>query len=1285
MEYNILKTVLCLFGEKLNLKKNHSRHPIVGVGASAGGLEAFKQFLSTLPIDTGMAFVLIQHLDPTHESLSSDILSHVTKMVVSEVKDGMITEPNHVYVLPSGFNMELIHGVLKLSPRPEIQSKPIVIDIFFRSLAQDQKDMAVGIVLSGAGDDGTEGILAIRAEGGITFSQDLETANFKDMPKNAIASGAVDLILSPELMGAELARIAHHQFIFPAKASEDKSEEFTSDTNPKNDLNQIFLLLRNQCHIDFTHYKSSTIQRRLARRMFFHKSETVEVYAKFLAENPEEVKALCADILIHVTQFFRDSESHKAMCNIVFPKLMKDRKAQNPIRVWIPGCSTGEEVYSIAISLLEYLGDQASNTPIQIFASDVSEQAILKARRGEYPESISRDISPKRLNRFFTKLDNGNYKVSKSIRDICLFSRHDITTDPPFARIDLISCRNLMIYLTVYLQKHLIPIFHYALKPNAFLWLGSSETIGDFTNLFSVSDKFHKVYQRKNATIAMNLNFPASTYVTGNHQSGVQSMTREIELKAANQVKPMNEFQKIADLALQEEYPGVLINEEMEILEFRGKCSRFIEPVAGVAILNITKMIRPEFLSEFKMLFLSSKKTNSPQKRLGLSFKSAIGLLTVDMKIIPFSALTSNERFYFVLFENAVDSELPKKTKLKKGETDSIIKDGKNLVFKKSANDQYLIDLQQELQTNHEYQQGLIEKYEHTQEDLSTANEELQSTNEEFQSTNEELETAKEELQSSNEELTTVNDELQSRSIEQVQLSNDLINLLGSVDIPILMIDKSFCIRRFTPRAGKSFNLIPSDVGRPISDLKLNLTSSEMDLDLNILVAEVLDTLVSKEIEVKDANGYWFRMQIKPYRTIDHRIDGGVIALVDIDVLKQSLKQVEEAKREAEKANRGKDLFLATLSHELRTPLTSILTWAQLLRMGGLSEEKSKKAIGIIEESGKTQAQLIDDLLDVSRIIAGKLILSLQEINPIDVILKTVDTLRLTAESKSIKIEENYDPEVGTVMADPLRLQQIFSNLLTNAVKFSAPHSTVFINLTNHHDTDGIKTRAMIQVIDSGKGVDPEYLPYIFDRFSQEDSSSVRLHGGLGLGLAIVRNLVELHGGTVRVEAQGSKPGATFTILLPIKTIQVFKAKTTNNTDEENAEINLKGIRVLIVDDEASPREGFTEILRSFGAEAKSIDTAQGALDMMGDFKPDILVSDIAMPNEDGYSLIQKIRQRSPELGGKIPVIAVTAYVGAVDVKHILAAGFQAHIAKPLDGFHLAQTVWKLVKSSTNK
>jgi two-component system CheB/CheR fusion protein len=596
------------------------------------------------------------------------------------------------------------------------------------------------------------------------------------------------------------------------------------------------------------------------------------------------------------------------------------------------------------------------------------------------------------------------------------------------------------------------------------------------------------------------------------------------------------------------------------------------------------------------------------------------------------------------------------------------------------------------------YLESLNRDLESTNQDLQSANEEVLSANEELQSTNEELETAKEELQSANEELTTVNDELQNRNIELDQLSNDLINILGSIEIPILMVGKDGKIRRVTPAAQKALNLQNSDVGRPIREVKSYFDVLGLELDLEQKVAEVVETMTATETEIQDGKSRWFRLQVRPYRTLDNRIDGVVVALIDIDALKRSLAEVGLARSEAEKArqsaeagNRTKDLFLATLSHELRTPLTTILTYSQLLRLGKLSSEDIKKSMLMIEQSAQAQAQLINDLLDVSRIMMGKLALELQKINPATVLHDTIESLRPLAERKSIQIVEKISDQNLFICGDLTRLKQIFLNLLTNAVKFSKNDDVIEIYLD--YLNEGERDIVCIRVKDFGKGVSEKFLPFLFDRFSQADSSSTRNHGGMGLGLAIVRSLAEAHGGSVHAESPGEGKGATFTVKLPLSSressAQIIEAHSNFPTSlnslgkmTKHQEIpRLDGLRILFVDDDPSARESLGTLLKSLGAIVILVESVRAAIEELPLFRPDILISDLAIPDENGYSLIKKVRRFLNEEFRSLPALALTAFAGVEDAKRAIDAGFDAHLAKPVDSYEFAKAILNVIQS----
>ncbi|MBD2328910.1 chemotaxis protein CheB [Alkalinema sp. FACHB-956] len=858
--------------------------PIVGIGASAGGLEAFTQLLSHLPIDTGMAFVLVQHLDPNQKSLLTEILSRTTQMPVCEVQEGMTVAPNHVYVIPPNTTMTIDQGVLHLRPREKTRKVSMSIDTFFCSLANDRGAKAIGVILSGGDADGSRGLEAIKAAGGITFAQSEDSAQVSSMPNTAIATGHVDFILPPIEIAQKLAHISRHPYVTSPIPTGP-----TAELDGKDALSAIFSLLRAATRVDFTHYKHTTIKRRIFRRMALYRLEQFNDYVCYLQENPAEVQALYQEILINVTSFFRDAEAFAALTEKVFPALLHDRSPDLPIRVWVAGCSTGEEAYSIAICLLEFLANQPRKPPIQIFATDVSELAIDKARLGFYQHNQVTDISPDRLQRFFTRSEEG-YQINKSVRELCIFARQNLISDPPFSRLDLISCRNVFIYFGTSLQKKVLSMFHYGLMPTGFLFLGTSETIGESPDLFTLIDRKYKIYAKRPAPLRLNLDLIASGYpVEMNLPSPIvaEASRNELELsQAADQI------------VLQQYAPvGVVINAQLEILQFRGQTGAYLEPSPGRASLNLLTMVKEGLRLELRTAIHQAKQDRHTVRKEGITLRETVHTQTdwsvrtrqIRIDVIPFQPNPASEDCFLILFEDlpalpASEITLPMTQRSQsKGQ-------------QPSSEQQEIQRLQQELSTTKAYLQSIIEEQQSTNQDLRAANEEILSSNEELQSTNEELQTAKEEIQATNEELSTINDELYRRNAETTQVSNDLQNLLGSINIPLLMLESDLRIRRFTATAASLFNLIPTDIGRPLSDIKHNL--SIVNLEQQIL--DVINTLNLHSQEVQDLTGHWYDLRIRPYRTLDNRIDGAVVVLVDIDTLKQSTEQLREARDYAE-------------------------------------------------------------------------------------------------------------------------------------------------------------------------------------------------------------------------------------------------------------------------------------------------------------------------------------------------------------------------------------------------
>ena len=837
---------------------------IVAIGASAGGMQAFTELVRALPANTGMAFVLIQHLDPKHHSMLAELLAKETIMKVSEVTGLMKVQPDHVYVIPPNAAMTIRDLTLHLSPREESPGGHMTTDYFMRSLAEDQGNRAVGVILSGTGSDGTLGMVEIQAHGGITFAQDESTAKYDGMPRSAIAAGCVDYVLSPKDIAHELARIARHPYVFRDRGA--GSAEIVAAGSAG--LSSIFSMLRRSTGLDFTHYRQTTIVRRIHRRMVVHKIEKLDAYVKFLRENPAELKALYQDMLINVTSFFRNPRVFDALKSQIFPNILRNRAPESTIRIWTPGCASGEETFSLAILLLEFLGDKAGFVPVQLFGTDISESSISRARAGVYPENIRGDVSAERLRRYFTKTEGG-YRISKSIRDMCIFAQHNLLNDPPFSQMDLICCRNLLIYLEPVLQNKVISLFHYAIRGSGYLVLGTSEGVGHLTSLFAPEDRALKIFSRKAAAGRQVVSFALDREVDRDAPGGrpVQSHLTDI---SSNYAEAQKEFDR--RLLAQFVPATVFINEDLEIVHSRGNLSRYLKLAPGRPSLSILKMAREGLLLDLRTAINRARKENVPVSKKGVRIKNGNGddrggeaNLLANFEVIPFSMGKLQELYFIVVFQDAPPEPVSKKESPRAARGSESAK-------------RRVAKLEQELTAAQEYLQSVVEAQEATHEALQSANEEILSSNEELQSTNEELETAKEELQSTNEELSTVNDELRSRNLDVNRINNDLTNLLGSVDIAMVIVGSDLTIRRFTPKAQKIFGLIHGDVGRPMQNINPSIEMPRMQQ----MVQQVMESSESLESELTDRNGSRYQLRILPYRTQDNKIDGAVITIVDI-------------------------------------------------------------------------------------------------------------------------------------------------------------------------------------------------------------------------------------------------------------------------------------------------------------------------------------------------------------------------------------------------------------------
>jgi len=1327
--------------------------PIVGVGASAGGLEAFTRFLRALPADTGMAFVLVQHLAPSHPSALAEILARATSMPVLEVEDDREVEPNRIYVIPPGRNMVISRGTLQLLPR-ESSGHQRPIDRFFRALADDRKHGAIGVVLSGTATDGTLGLQAIKAEGGITFAQD-QTAQHDGMPRSAIASGSVDFVLPPEGIAQEISRIGRHPYsISPAKVPAKREDEpsFTA----------ILKLLRHATGADLSGYKTTTLHRRVNRRMLLQKSEGLPQYLAFLHENPAELEALYQDVLISVTRFFRDPECFDALKSTVFPKLLEGRSRHEPLRVWTLGCSTGEEAYSVAMAFAELSDVSGGLTPLQLFATDLNGLAIDRARAGVYPKDIALDVSPDRLRQFFLEID-GRYRIGKAIRDSCVFARHDALHDPPFSRIDLVTCRNLLIYLEPEQQQRIMRVLHFALQPTGFLWLGGSETVGSSRNLFEEADARHKIYVKK----------PGPSLRAGRSPSADGTTHRESSPHVTARQRDGGDPQREAERVLLTRFapPGVLVSADLEILQFRGDTGPYLSPSPGKASLSLLKMLREGLLVTVRAAILRSREQEAPVREEHLRVSGVGGGREVAVEVIPLKGKGpgAKDRGFWVLFDGAGARDEPGSEAPPEAESDPNAADQHRLV--------------QELTETREYLQSVIEQQEAANEELQSANEEVQSANEELQSVNEELETSKEEIQSTNEELATVNDELKASNADLNRVNSDLVNLLGSAQIPIVILGRDLRVRRFTAAAEKLLELTPADVGRPLAELDLGLEGVP---DLAPLLAEVIDTVSPREREVRDEHGRWHSLRLRPYKTLENKIDGVVAVLVDVDALKRaeaftegivatlrdpilvldsrlavrtasrafyetfqvtpeetegrllydlgdrqwdspelrrlmerilpqegrvqnfeverefprigkrtmlldalrlvypgeeepwillSVEDVTKRKQLADElrqnadalteADRRKNEFLSMLAHELRNPLAPIRSALQILQLTSGEGEVQRRALEMMERQVDQMVHLVDDLLDVSRVSRGTIALRRERVELASTISNAADATRIACDRLKQELVITLPTEPIYLNADPTRLAQVVGNLLNNACKFTreAGHISVVLE---HQGAEAVLT-----VKDDGIGIAADQVPRIFDLFTQVDTSLARSAGGLGIGLALVRTLVEMHDGTVEVRSAGLGTGSEFVVRLPI-TADLPEPAPEPAVEEKAHSVT----RILVVDDNRDAADSLATLLQLMGNETHTAYDGDQALEAAPAFRPDVVILDIGLPGMSGYEVARAIRMQP--WGKTTVLVALTGWGQPEDMLHTAEAGFDRHIVKPVEPKALMRIVSEL-------
>jgi two-component system CheB/CheR fusion protein len=1235
--------------------------PIVGIGASAGGLEAISELLAHLPADSGMAFLVVQHLAPTHTSMLAEILAKKTVMAVKETIDGQSIEANHVYIIPPNTSMTVAQRHLTLQRRHDTFGPPTPIDDLFESLAQDVGRDAIGVILSGTGSDGTLGIHAIKGAGGVTFAQNEESARFSAMPRAAIERGYIDSVLAPRAIAEALAGIARHPL---ASRQPDSNVDpiFDDGKKPSDDesLKLIFRVLRNTCNIDFTHYKRGTVRRRLERRLVLHQMTALSDYVGLLQSNRGEALALCQDFLIHVTSFFRDAETYEDLTKIVWPRLLENRSPKTPLRIWVPGCASGEEVYSIAISLIEYLGERTDGMRIQIFGTDVSDAAIDTARAGRYIENIARDVSEERLRRFFIKI-NAQYQVAKPVRDLCIFSRHDVLRDPPFSRIDMLSCRNLLIYFALHAQKKVMPIFNYALSPGGFLTLGQAETVGTFSELFGVvDDSKSNIYVKKTVAGRAHVELSERHAV---RPKGAPAAAEEAPLPAIGQM------QQAADRIAQSRYvpAGVLCDEALNIVQFRGDTGPYLVQPPGPPSVNLQKLARPGLLIEIGSAIAQVRKDGGPVRRTGLRAEVAQGEREVSFEVVAVHAPGSAQPWFLIFFETTEVRSRAAAPRLtpwgslrallgaapSRGESQAQARD-------KASDELSEIErLQRELEASRDYVRGMVEQHDSALEELKSAQEELLSSNEEYQSTNEELETAKEELQSANEELATTNDELSHRNHDLQELTSQLRQardyaeaIVDTAREPMLVLDSNLRV----VRANLNF-YVCFKTTRELTERRLiyELGNAQWDTPkLRLLLEEILPEHTSfHDYEVTHV---FPELGERTMSLNAQRLDWPEHALILLAI--EDVTEREKVLETLRDVDRHKNEFLAMLGHELRNPLAAISNALQICERDDVNPAAKQQALAMIGRQLGKEIRLVDDLLDLSRITQGAVALEKKPVDLAQVVAQAVEERRHALDERRHELTLAL-PTEGSVLVegDAMRLEQVVVNLLGNSIKFTDPGGRIHLAVEQHG------REAQITVVDNGIGIAPELLPKIFDLFVQAKASPDRAHGGLGLGLTLVRRIIDMHGGTVDVKRRGLKQGAEFVVRLPALPQGTAHAAETKHEVPKRAPVEAS--RILVVDDSADTAESMAELLKLEGHEVATSHDGRSAIEVAQSFKPQVVLLDIGLPGMDGLEVARRLR-KSPTTEAVL-LIAISGYGQVEDRQRSVAAGFDEHLIKPAD------------------
>lgn len=1343
---------------------SHLRFPVVGLGASAGGLQALLRFFASVQPGNGMAFVVILHLSPRHESSADNVLQRATYMPVIQVTERVRIEPEHVYVIAPNQQLSMDDGHLGVSELARTPGHHVAIDVFFRTLAMAHRERAFAVVLSGTGSDGAVGIERIKEEGGVTLAQEPTDAEHDGMPSAAIGTGMIDFVLPAGELAAKLVELwenARHIQLPPLGDGEEPIGTVAEEDKVDDEAalqNVIAMLCAHTGH-DFRNYKRATVLRRIERRLQVKGVATLPEYAQLLDREPGEFKALLNDMLIGVTNFFRDRESFEVLEREVIPELFLGKVRGEQVRVWVAACATGQEAYSVAMLLADHALQKERPPEVQVFASDIDEHAISTARAGVYPASIVMDVPPARMRQFFTKEDD-RYRIRKTLRDRILFASHNLLRDPPFSKLDMISCRNLLIYLNRDVQLRVMQMFHSALRPDGFLFLGSSESADAAAEFFVPFDKKNRIYRARPLS-------RAARYVPVLSHAPISRMPELAHV--ASGVRRQFSYADVHQRALARfAPPSLVVDRETNIVHMSDTAGRFLRHVGGEPSRNALALVLPELRLELRTALFQAQQSSQSVEGQRVPVRRDDQDFYVSIAVRPFNDELANMDFMLVVFD----------------ETRMAGASGAAAPLARHK-DLVLEQLEAELQRSKEKLQETIEHAEVSNEELRASNEELQAINEELRSATEELETSKEELQSVNEELITVNYELKVKVEETGKANDDLNNLIASTDIATVFVDRAMRIKRFTPRTADIFSIIPTDIGRSLLDITHRLDYDQLAGD----VLSTFETLRPVEREVRSSDGRYYIVRLLPYRTTEDKIEGAVMTFFDITRRREAEEQVrtgemwmwlvaestddyaivttdaggivtswnkgaertfgwseeeavgasldmiftpedlaggapederrratdegraederwhvrkdgtrffcagvttplhnaqfrgfakiardqtsraqQERRREAalwsEQASRTqaetdsalKDEFLAVMSHELRHPLNLIYINVELLaRLPAVRQSPpALRAASIIRNSVASQAKIIEDLMDMSRVNTGKLALACREIDLADTATRLVEVMRAdpVVEGLTLRVLLPEDPLV--VSADPVRIEQVMLNLLSNAVKFTPAGGTVTLRLVRE---DGM---ARLDVTDTGAGIQAEQLPDVFRMYRQGSLQAVRSKAGLGIGLALVRQLVELHGGQVAAASEGPGKGSRFTVWLPLAGRQV----AGDNDSTPGQASALAGRRVLVLDDTEDTAETFQALLELEGAEVFVTTSGQRALELLREQRVDVVISDLSMPDMDGFQFIQAVRAQ-PALQG-LPAIALSGLAREQDIQRARAAGFSDFMTKPV-------------------